>query len=189
MSVIAAISSSKFGSTWIGSDTMVCSGELKLTNGPKWIVREPWAAGVAGHLRTINVLQHHADELLRNLPDAYEFSRRARDLLKLDGYGEGKDTDGPPQFGQMIILARPAAVWTVGADFSVMPIPMDKLWAEGSGRDLAIGAAHALLSVNAGISERDVVRHAVETAIIYDSNCGGSPWLAELAGPGPRAGV
>jgi len=182
MSVIAAIASSKSRLTWIGSDTMVCSGELKLINGPKWIVREPWAVGVAGHLRTINVFHHHANELLGNLPDPYEFSRRARDLLKSDGYGEGKDTDGPPQFGQMILLARPAAVWTVGADFSVMPLPEGKLWAEGSGRDLAIGAAHALLSVHGGLSERDVVRHAVEAAIIHDSNCGGSPWIAELGG-------
>lgn len=158
------------------------SGDLKLIVGPKWILREPWAIGVAGHLRTINVFQHHAGMLLGDLPDAYEFARRARDLLKSDGYGEGKDTDGPPQFGQMALLARPDAVWTIGADFSVMPLPLDRLWAEGSGRDLAIGAAHALVSVHCGLPERDVVRHAVETAILYDSNCGGGCWLEELSG-------
>lgn len=188
MSVIAAICSSKSGSTWIASDTMVCSGNLVQIIGPKWIVREPWAVGVAGHLRTINVFHHHADELLVDLPDAYEFARRARDLLKSDGYGEGKEGDGPTQLGQMMMLARADMVWSVGADFSVMPLPVDTLWAEGSGRDLAIGAAHALVSVHGGLSEREVVRHAVETAITHDSICGGSPWMEELVGSVSRDG-
>lgn len=182
MTVIAAICSSKSGSTWIGSDTMVCSGDLKLIVGSKWILREPWAIGVAGHLRTINLFQHHVGTLLNDLPDVYEFARRARDILKSDGYGEGKDNDGPPQFGQMTMLARPDAVWTIGADFSVLPLPRDKLWAEGSGRDLAIGAAHALGTSHADLPDKDLVRCAIETAILYDSSCGGGPWLCELAG-------
>lgn len=188
MSVIAAISSGRSGSTWIASDTMVCSGNLRQIIGPKWVVHEPWAVGIAGHLRTINVFRHHAEELLGNLADAYEFADRARALLKSDGFGETKESDGPPQFGQMMILARPDVVWTVGTDFSVMPLPADKLWAEGSGRDLAIGAAHALLSVQSELPEEAVVQHAVETAIAYDSICGGSVWLKELVGPVPRDG-
>lgn len=186
MSVIVALCSSKSGSSWIASDTMGISGNLTLGIGSKWIVRGPWAVGVAGHLRTINVFQNHADELLGDLSDAFEFTQRARSLLKSDGYGEGTETDGPPSFGQMLMLVRPDMVFTVGADFSVMPLPVDKLWAEGSGRDLAIGAAHALGTVHGGLSDRDVVRHAIETAITYDSICGGSLWMEELAGSAPR---
>jgi ATP-dependent protease HslVU (ClpYQ) peptidase subunit len=188
MSVIVALCSSRSGSTWIASDTMVVSASLTLNIGPKWIIRGPWAVGVAGHLRTINVFQHNADELLGELPDAYEFARRARDLLKSDGYGEGTDTNGPAHYGQMLMLAHPDKVWTIGADFSVMQLPADTLWAEGSGRDLAIGAAHALRSVQGGLSDRDVVRQATETAIAFDSICGGTPWLAELVGPVPAEG-
>jgi ATP-dependent protease HslVU (ClpYQ) peptidase subunit len=186
MSVIVALCSSESKSTWIASDTMVASGNLTLSIGSKWIVRKPWAVGVAGHLRTINVFQHHADELLRDLPDAYEFTRRARDFLKSDGYGEGTETDGPSHFGQMLLLACPDTVWTMGADFSVTPLPVDRLWAEGSGRDLAIGAGHALGTVHDGLSDRDVVRHAIETAIAYDSICGGTPWMEELVGSASR---
>ena len=182
MSVIAAICSSKSGSTWIASDTNVCTANLKQDIGPKWIVRNPWAVGVAGHLRTINVFRQHADELLRDLPDAYEFATRARDVLKSDGYGDGKEGDGPFRLGQMLILARPDAIWAVGADFSVMQLPADKLWAEGSARDLAIGAAHALVTVHAGLAEKEVIRHAVATGILYDSTCGGDPWLKEIVG-------
>jgi len=182
MSVIVAISSSKSGSTWIGSDTMICSGSLKLNIGSKWIVREPWATGIAGHLRTINVFHDQAGTLLDDLPDAYEFARRARTLLKSDGFSESKDNDGPLLLGQMLMLARHDAVWAVGADFSVMQLPPDRLWAEGSGRELAIGAAHALLSVHAELSAKEVVRHAVETANLYDSTCGGDVWMKELVG-------
>lgn len=182
MSVIVALCSSRSESTWIASDTMVVSASLTLSIGPKWIVREPWAVGVAGHLRTINIFQHHADALLGDLPAAYEFARRARELMKSDGYGEGEDSSGPAHYGQMLMLARPDAVWTIGADFSVMQLPTDTLWAEGSGRDLAIGAAHALRSVQSALSDRDVVRHATEAAIAYDSICGGPMWMAELVG-------
>lgn len=182
MSVIAAICSSKTGSTWIASDTMVCSGNLQQDIGPKWIVREPWAVGVAGHLRTINVFHRRADDLLCDLPDAYEFATRARELLRADGFEDGKESDGPSRYGQMLILARPDAIWAVGADFSVMQLPTDRLWAEGNARDLAIGAAHALVSVHGGLAEKEVVRHAVETGILYDTSCGGEAWIRELAG-------
>lgn len=180
MSIIAALSCSKTGSTWVGSDTMVRSANLRQVVGPKWIVRQPWAAGVAGHLRTVNLFQQHTAELLENLTTPYEFSLRTRELLKSDGYETMKNDGGPLQYGQMLMLAHPRAVWAIGADFSVMSLPGDQLWAEGSGRDLALGAGHALLSTGAALGAKDVVRHAVETAIAYDSNCGGSPWLDEL---------
>jgi ATP-dependent protease HslVU (ClpYQ) peptidase subunit len=182
MSVIAALYSTKTGSAWVGSDTMVSSDTLKQIIGPKWVVRLPWAVGVAGHLRTINVFHHHAAELLENLSDAYEFAVRARDLLKGDGYRDSEKGDGPPQFGQSLLLARSDGLWNVGADFSVVALPANQPWAEGTGRELALGAAHALLSSNANVPAGDVVRGAIEAAIALDSTCGGAPWMEELAG-------
>lgn len=180
MSVIAAMYSSRTRSTWVASDTMVSSDSLRQIIGPKWIVRMPWAIGVAGHLRTINVFKHHAAELLENLTDAYEFAVRARDILKTDGYRDSEKGDGPPQFGQTLLLARCGGLWNIGADFSVIALPADQLWAEGTGRELALGAAHALLSSGANVPAGDVVRCAVEAAIAYDTTCGGKPWVEEL---------
>jgi ATP-dependent protease HslVU (ClpYQ) peptidase subunit len=181
MSVIAAMCSSRTASTWVASDTLVSSGNLRLSVGPKWLIRDSWAVGVAGHVRTINVFQRHAEELLKGLGDAYEFSRRARDLLRADGYGSAKEDLGPCDFGQMLMVATPHGVWTIGSDFSVSPIPVDFLWAEGSGRDLAIGAAHALRESCPEISAKDVLRRAVETAIACDVGCGGEAWVSEIA--------
>jgi ATP-dependent protease HslVU (ClpYQ) peptidase subunit len=181
MSVIAAICSSRTASTWLASDTVSSSGNLHLVVGPKWIMRHSWGVGVAGHLRTINVFQQHADELLKDLSDPYEFARRARDLLTADGYRSGKDDAGPCEFGQMLMLANTRSVWTIGADFSLTEVPADSLWAEGSGRELAIGAAHALQATVSDISAKDLIRLAVETAVARDVGCGGSAWIAELA--------
>ena len=62
-----------------------------------------------------------------------------------------------------------------------MPSPPDTLWAEGSGRELALGAAHALLSLKDVPNMEEIVRQAVDAAIIYDSTCGGTAWLEELS--------
>ena len=188
MSVIAAICSSRTGSTWVASDTLVSSGNLRLSLGPKWLIREPWAAGVAGHVRTMNVFQRHPEELLKGLEDAFEFSLRARELLRADGYNSVKEDSGPCDFAQMLMVANPRGVWTIGSDFSVSPIPVDTLWAEGSGRDLAIGAAHALLLSCPTMPAKDLLSRAIATAIACDVGCGGEAWVGELAateGVGP----
>jgi ATP-dependent protease HslVU (ClpYQ) peptidase subunit len=180
MTVIAAMCSSLNASTWVASDTLISSGNLQLYVGPKWVMRGSWAVGIAGHMRTINIFQNHADELLRDLRDAYEFSRRARQMLLADGYLSAKNDEGPSDLGQMMMLANPRSAWTVGADFSLTQLPVDTLWAEGSGRELAIGAAHALQATCAGISAKEIIRAAVETAIARDIRCGGTAWIAEL---------
>lgn len=180
MTVIAAMSSTRSGSTWVGSDTLLLSGNLQLALRPKWIVGHNWAIGIAGHLRTMNVFVHHADDLLQQLPDAFEFTRRARDILNAEGFRSTREEEGPPNLGQMLMLANPGNIWTIGPDFSITPLPGDTLWAEGSGRELAIGAAHALQLSRTEISSQEIVRLAIETAITCDSQCGGTAWITEL---------
>ena len=80
MSVIAALTCSTSGSTWIGSDTLMCSATLRQIVGPKWIRHRPWALGVAGHLRALNLFQYHAAELLGDLSHPFDFATRAREL-------------------------------------------------------------------------------------------------------------
>ena len=181
MTVIAAISSARAGATWVASDTLIISGNLELELGPKWSVRDAWAIGVAGHLRTMNIFAHHADTLLKDVRDVFEFTGRVRSLLGEEGFRSSKEEEGPPNFGQMLMLANPRNIWTIGPDFSITPLPDNTLWAEGSGRDLAIGAAHALQLCRAEISPRETIRLAIETAITCDAQCGGAPWIAELS--------
>jgi ATP-dependent protease HslVU (ClpYQ) peptidase subunit len=166
--------------TWIGSDTLVCAGNIKLTMGAKWIMREPWAIGIAGHLRTVNLAEANADQLLGELPGVYEFARRMRDLLKADGFHEDAEDRGPLEFGQTTMLAHPTGLWTLGSDFSFIRIPDGQLWAEGSGRELALGAGHALLTRDPGIRSEEAVQRAIEAAIHFDTASGGEVWIRRL---------
>ncbi|MBI4183010.1 MAG: hypothetical protein HY521_03300 [Proteobacteria bacterium] len=187
MSVIVALCDPRSGGTWIGSDTLVWSGEIKQEFGPKWFVREPWAMGAVGHVRTANVVERQAGDLLRDLADAFEFARRVREALRSDGFHDQEDSRGPAEFGQTLMLASAAGVWTIGSDFSVISVPRGRPWAEGSGRELALGAAHALLSLPEPPSAEAVVRAAIGAAIAYDGACGGQPWLARLVAPSGRS--
>ncbi len=179
MSIIAAHHDAHRRSTWIGSDTLACSGSLRLPFGPKWVVRRPWAIGIAGHLRTVNLVDRHAGELMNQVSGPYELADRLRDLLKRDGFREGTEERGPMEFGQTLLLAHCNGVWTLGTDFSTVAVPSDQLWAEGSGRDLAIGAAHVLAHVIPQ-EPAEIVRRAIETAIDLDIGCGGHAWVFEL---------
>jgi hypothetical protein len=84
------------------------------------------------------------------------------------------------------MLARPDRTWAVGADFSVLELPVDTLWAEGSGREIALGAAYGLQSTDSKLSEGSILQRAVEAAILYDAACGGDAWSAELGPDGLR---
>jgi len=181
MSVIVALRTADGRSTWIGSDTMVCSSDLKLDYGPKWVIHEPWAVGIAGHLRTVNLVAHNAASLLGNLESAYQFSGRARDLMKADGYRDNAEDRGPTEFGGAFILSCPTGAWTIASDFSVSAIPAGAAWAEGSGREISLGAMHALQSLRGAFAPDVILRHAIEAAISFDIACGGRVWLMELA--------
>ncbi|MBW8269288.1 hypothetical protein [Caldovatus aquaticus] len=175
------------GGTWVGSDTVVCADNIRHAFGPKWVVRAPWAIGVAGHLRAANVLFRGAETLLEGLSGPDEFALRARALLQADGFRGGAEERGPLDLAQTLLLARPGGVWAIGADFSILPVPAGTVWAEGSGREVALGAGHALLRAAEAEGRRvdgaAVLRHTLETAIALDITCGGEAWIRELAEP------
>jgi ATP-dependent protease HslVU (ClpYQ) peptidase subunit len=186
MSVIAAFPAADGDVTWIGSDSMICAGMLRQEIGAKWVVRPPWAVAAAGNLRTLNVLEERADVLLADLDGPHGFARRVRDLLKDDGYRSDEQGQGPLDLGQLLMLARPGAAWTIGCDFAIVVLPGGRLWAEGEGRELAVGAGHALLALDDPPPGPKVVRTALEVAIALNVGCGGAPWIAELSATGCR---
>jgi ATP-dependent protease HslVU (ClpYQ) peptidase subunit len=183
VSIIAALWFGNGRGTWIGSDTAVCSDSIRQAFGPKWAVRPPWAIGVAGHLRAANVLFRGADGLLQGLADPHEFALRVRAHLQADGFRDAAAERGPLDLSQIVMLAHPDGVWSIGADFSVLPVPAGTLWAEGSGREVALGAGHALLQAGFGADGGEVLRRALEAAIALDITCGGEAWVCALAAP------
>lgn len=158
MSVILAYCASPRATTWIASDTMAMSGNLRLDCGTKWILHGRWAAGVAGFLRSANLLEEGKARLLDGLDGPMDFADRAQQLFRSDGYREEHEDRGPPNFGQAMLLATPGQAWIVGGDFSIAEIPHGRVWAEGSGREIAIGAGHALVHQRPALDAEEIGR-------------------------------
>lgn len=186
MTIIAAIRDPLSDTTWIGSDTRGCRGSIYSDVGFKWVRYGEWAVGNSGNLRAQNVMMAHAEELFVGLSGAYLFTTRARRLLKEDGFDRDKYSFSE-DLNQSMILAHPKGLWSIGSDFSIVEVPAGVLWAEGSGREFALGAFHALQATRLGFDDmtqfmpeslrteigENLVRKSIEAAIAYDTGCGG----------------
>lgn len=160
---------------------MVTGGSLKQEYGPKWLLQDPWAIGVAGHLRTVNLVERNRKTLLLDLKDAFDFGLRMREIMTADGYRGNTEEFGPLAFGGAIILATAASASVIGSDFSITPIAPGRGWAEGSGREVTMGALHALLSLSPPLDPESVITLALDAAMALDVNCGGQSWVRQIA--------
>jgi ATP-dependent protease HslVU (ClpYQ) peptidase subunit len=171
MTVIVAGRDPDKGVTWIASDRQSTAGGLVMYNTPKWAVCKPWAVGIAGSLRALNVVQAHADDLFNGLAGAFDFSCRVRGVLEQDGFNFDQQM-GPRGCGSSMVLAHAGGVWSICDTFSVEPIPDGEVWADGDGARFAIGAAYAAKGT---MKER--VRIAAKTAIRFADGCGGDVYM------------
>jgi ATP-dependent HslUV protease subunit HslV len=81
------------------------------------------------------------------------------------------------------IIAGRAGIFYVGPDMSVTKVK--HYFAIGSGAQFALGALHALHGSKLGAEE--IARRAVESAIAFDTYCGGEAQIHRVAG-GARRG-
>ena len=177
MTIICAMHDPDAKCTWIGSDGQCNDTGTIFTGVKKWAAGEFWAVAAAGNLRTVNLLIRHSDALFLNLESPFEFSCRARDLLRDDDYNTDKD-EGPKSFRQHMILANYEGVWSIGPTFEVMEFGPGQFCADGSGYRLALGAAHVALGK--GISAEETLRLAIDAAKRYDDHCGGLTFIGKL---------
>jgi hypothetical protein len=164
--------------TVIGSDRRVSTGYNHFDFLPtKWIVEHDWAVGCSGHLRTINLVEYHSDELLRNLTGPMDFTIRMMDMLteSKQYIGVAEKGDNVKDYGQCLLLANAKGVWEIGPDFSVCPAPTNHMIATGSGYQYALGCGYATRQVKDPVER---VSQAILAATNNDPNCGGEPWVA-----------
>jgi ATP-dependent protease HslVU (ClpYQ) peptidase subunit len=166
MTIIAAVNSG--GRTYIGSDSQITSGNLKLPYANKWLISpgRHLAIGHSGAARGMNVLMQHWD-LLQKYDDVDEIAQHIRQALKDDGWTN--DDKGTPCYEVSIIIATPDAVWHIFTDFTILRAPEGALVAHGSGSDFALGAAFAMQ----GKKPERVMQAALEAACAFDTYCGG----------------
>lgn len=163
--------------TWIGSDRRTTMGGQVADFNPKWAVSPCGrkAIAYAGPTRG-NHLANEFQARLFGARDPYDVAARLRQLITEDGWTAHTDAGDPQHYNGAAIYAEDHGVWFITCDFCVIAIPPGRLWADGSGREYAFGAAHAM-SMFSGVDGSALVRTAVEAACANDSGCGGEPFI------------
>ncbi len=187
MTVIAAVKDGDWG--YVGSDSL-CSGDvLKWAESeiPKWhVVPGVAAIGHSGDMRVSSLLVEHAAEVIGD-GRVFEMVKRMRDLMASDGIAKKSADDiGAPSWRQDMLIMTRHGFFDIGSSLSIIPIKERKIWTNGSGYALALGAAHALdqeLS-GPGMDWETRLRVCCEAACRYDKGCGGRVttgriWLGE----------
>lgn len=170
MTTIAAkVTNGKVKIAW---DSQATSGS-SATYGINKVVKinDQFAIGIAGHLRFANLLHRtsvnkvHPYDLTQPEFDGYGWllDEAVPAWMKavkkeLDNHPDG-DSDAPWGVG---VIALGGRIYTLGADFSIMPV--DSFAATGSGMDFALTAMHLGKSA----------KQAVEIAAQLDLFTGGS---------------
>lgn len=162
MSIVCALGN------WIGSDTAsICDG-LITPCGPKWVLGDGFALGVAGDLRTQTLIEYHKKDFAGLKVGAFVEALRA--LFKSLDYASDA-TIGPPSYGSEFILVKDG-IWEIDSALSV--IEAERFAAIGSGMRFALGALFVCSEAESAL------RMALEAAIKYDAGCNGGVWMKEL---------
>ena len=178
MTIICALHDTATGGTWIGANTGSTIADTPLpAYDRKWLMRGPWALGLAGDGRVSNLLEAEAERLFEDLEEPYELTQRIRQIFDDAGIKDPEKA-AVPSYGQAMILATAAAVYDLDGALAFSPIEDGRLWARGSGMDFALGADHALADLNLPAETR--VRKAVLAAMANDVFCPGELYLHKL---------
>ncbi|MEM7224381.1 MAG: hypothetical protein AAF495_15480 [Pseudomonadota bacterium] len=180
MTIICALHDSAAGGTWIGANTGSTVADSPLpTYDTKWLLRGPWALGLAGDGRAFTLLEAEAESLFDSLEAPYELTQRIRQLFDDAGIKD-PDKASVPAYGQAMILANAQAVFDLDSALAHSRIAEGRLWARGSGMDFALGADHALADLNLPAETR--VKKALQAAMANDVFCPGEMYLHKLEG-------
>lgn len=173
MTIICALHEPGVG-TWIGSDSMACAGDVKApAHVRKWVFAGAWAIGQSGHPRALSLAEKNAEKLAA-ISCPFDLATTLRDMLRDDGFVVEPGGGAPSDYGQRWLLARADGLWDSDGGGNVVRVNAGSLWARGSGRDFALGAAFAAPDT---MSALHVVAGAIQAACYYDSGCGGEPFV------------
>jgi hypothetical protein len=157
------------------------SGGIYAADQQKWHFHGSWALAHLGMARQGLIVEASVAEILFDLPagmpeafDLLSTSNRIADVLKRNGIEAVKD-DGVDQWkGCEWVLASPWGVWPICswmAPSAAIEMEGWRVWADGSGHEIAKGVLQAL--VHRQVPPSTVVREAAEAAGQWVTSCGG----------------
>lgn len=172
MTIVCALHATS--ETWIGSDTQITEDGLRIVHQTKWVIEGTTALGYAGHGRTYNLLEDRKGDILVTA-DPEAVAKRLAAALRDAGF-KPAEKDSWSEWGGTFLLATPHGIWDY--DATLCHSPVGPFWARGSGRQFALGAAHALM--RSGSAWSAIVPAALAAACALDTYCGGKPFFQRL---------
>lgn len=169
MSIIAAINDTATGVVWVGSNGRATLGSLRAPSiDRKWKAMNGWLIGITGSGPKLEALDAHGNEF----PDTAEFPFEILKFMKsaYDAFDIGDTDDGLKRYsGSGILIHRSGRIWDFDNSFCLTEVESGAFWGQGSGMEIAIGAAAALDDK----APRERLTRAVQITIEKDVDCPG----------------
>lgn len=171
MTIIAAIHDTKKNIVWLGANGRATIGSLVAPSiDTKWIAINGWVIGMTGSGPKIEALKAHESEC----PDDAAHPVEILKFMK-NAYGDfdiGETEEGVKKYsGSGLLVHRSGRIWDFDQSFCLTSVPADTFWAQGSGMEIAIGAAQALVPHVA--DQRLRMHNVIEITIAKDVDCPG----------------
>ena len=171
MTILTVLDDPTNGAVWVGSNGRATLGNLV---GPsvdkKWFAREGWLIGITGSGPKLEALSASGDEFPKDAAHPYEIVKFLKKTY--DGFDIGETDEGLKRYcGSGILAHRSGAAWDFDNSFCLTEIPSGAFWAQGSGMDIAVGAAEALKPYMS--APKDITQRVLEITIAKDVDCPG----------------
>ena len=171
MSIIAAINDTDDNVVWVGSNGRATLGSLRAPSvDRKWKAMNGWLIGITGSGPKLEALDAHANEF----PDTAEHPFEILKFMKsaYEAFDIGDTEEGLKRYcGSGILISKTGRIWDFDNSFCLTEVASGALWAQGSGMEIALGAAAALEEYIP--SRRERMRRAIEITIEKDVDCPG----------------
>ncbi len=171
VSIIAAINDTANNVVWVGSNGRATLGSLRAPSvDRKWKAMNGWLIGVTGSGPKLEALDAHGNEF----PDPAEHPFEVLKFMKsaYDAFDIGDTDEGLKRYcGSGLLVDKSGRIWDFDNSFCLTEVESGALWAQGSGMEIAIGAAAALAEFIP--SPRERLTRAVQITIDKDVDCPG----------------
>ncbi|MBX3594151.1 hypothetical protein [Sphingomonas sp.] len=181
MTVIAALSNN--GNVSIGSNTgYTLANDSVIDHGtPPWVLFQDWALGFTGSMLALNVCRSGLTSAKKQLLNERDVVTEIGKILSDYDIGIKESGDPTWSYGIWCILAhRSGKLWDIDESLSLGPIPNGKFWARGSGEKYALGAAYSLMKQKYNLTNHDIVKISVESAIYNDLYSPGTAYIHDM---------
>lgn len=144
MTILTVIDDPANGRVWLGSNGRATLGNLV---GPsidrKWLALQGWLIGITGAGPKLEALKAHADQFPEGVDHPFMLLKFMKEAY--ERFDIGETDEGLKRYcGSGILVHKSGAAWDFDNSFCLTDVPSGVFWAQGSGMDIAIGAAEAL---------------------------------------------